>query len=843
VPSPSDSSPQKHATVSLPPDASTPNANHASGALARVGFLRHRTGDCIKNRYEVLEHLGGGNFGSVYRVRDTVVGNILACKEMHVLDDPSTLHDERAAALDLFKREALNLATLRHPHIPAAYFEQEDGAWRICPRCGFDFPAAPVCPDHGAELLKVSSRFYLMMDFVDGPTLEDRVLQSGRPLDEKQALEWVGQIGNALQSLHRIGIVHRDVKPDNIKIRASDNMAMLLDFGLTKKVEEAGSYGTAPLSGTTRFGTVGYAPENLKERESPERRSDIYALGMTLYRVLSGRDPQESFQLKEMRDFSPRYFNKNISPETERLIAVAAAPDLSWRYQNIDDFLADLKAIHSPSGGEYSAPPFTFADGSRARNASDLARLVERKPDESLGYLQNGMFASWLQQNGFAAGAHAAQAALKTHGDNPQRALEIFRRALYPSGSGGVLPHLQIAPGTLHFGALPSGASTQAAMRIHNAGPGLAWGTISIEGADEKNNALPGLQFTPEFQGNDVRFDVTLDTSRTPSGEYSGALLIRTDIEHARVPVSYTVAPLELSIEPPELDFGLVAVGEKFTKEIKIRTPHKYSTPAAGKPRGTVYISQNLQGLSSPERFEGDTVSITVDATAPGMVAREYSGAIQLDTNGGRFRVPVSYVLALSPGRMLMTVLGIAAGVGLGAWALRWLYGLVNADFASAWMIRQNRGGVPSLVDYKFSAGAIILGVLGALFFSQALAQGIENNSRRKKPDPTLRPVMGCLFLFFSAPLGWFATFLLHYVFWGFGDWLLYPLRNGVLASLPQDNAPLAWAALGAFGGLVWGASQALSAIGAHWARYAATVGLSVTFLFLMLNAMLSTGH
>jgi serine/threonine protein kinase len=821
-----------------------------------MGFLQHRVGDCIKERYEVLEHLGGGNFGSVYRVRDTVVGNILACKEMHVLDDPSTPHDERAAALDLFKREALNLATLRHPNIPAAYFEQEDGAWRICPRCGFDFPAAPKCPDHGAELLPVSQRHYLMMDFVDGPTLEELASQTGRPLEEKAALEWIGQIAGALRSLHRVGIVHRDIKPDNIKIRSSDNVATLLDFGLTKKVEETGSYGTAPLSGTTRFGTVGYAPENLQERENPEHRSDIYALGMTLYRLLSGRDPQEPAQLIEMRKFSPRYFNKNISPETERLIAVATAPELSWRYQTIDDFIAELKAIHKPEEAGFSAPPFTFADGSRARNAGELARLVERKPDESLKYLTSGMFATWLQQNGLAAGAQAASEAVKHHADNPPRALEIFRRSLYPSGASGVRPHLQISPGALHFGELPSGASAAISVVIRNVGPGLAWGTLEIEGVpalqtnprdhdppQQLSTPLPGLEIIKEFQGNDVRFEANLDSSRVPAGEYSGSILIKTDFEQGRIPVSYTIAPLQLTVEPQALEFGVVPVGEKFTRELRFRLPQKYATPTSGKPRGTTYISRNLQGLFAPERFEGDTVSVTVDASTPGAVARAYEGAIQLDTNGGRFRVPVSYRIALAPEKMLSLVLGSTLAGGVGAGVLRLLYVFVNPDYASNWLVHESAASVPSLTEYSFSSGAILIGALLALALSQLVATRIEKSSKRKKPDPTLRPVLGCLFLVLSAPIGIAATFVLHYVLWGFGDWLLYPLQTGVLAALPAQNPAPSWAALGTLGGLVWGASRALTSIGILWARYATPILMSLVFFILMLNAMLSTGR
>lgn len=352
----------------------------SSFAPIEIGFLQHRAGDLIKGRYEVLSHLGGGNFGSVYRVRDTAVGVDLACKEMHVLDNPSTVGNERTSALELFKREAQNLATVRHPHIPSAYFEQEDGDWRICPRCGLDFPEATLCPAHGATLLPVAQRFYLMMDFIDGATLEElaetEMRMQGRPLDESVCLEWIEQISTALRALHRVGIVHRDVKPDNIKIRTTDNAAVLLDFGLTRKSEEAGGYGTARLSGTGRLGTPGYAPPNLMEAERPEPRSDIYALGMTLARLLTGRNPQEPGELEELQALRPRELNMAISPAVEQLIARATQSDATQRYAEIDDLLADLHDITRPAGRVVVAP-FSFSDGARARSPLDLARLLE----------------------------------------------------------------------------------------------------------------------------------------------------------------------------------------------------------------------------------------------------------------------------------------------------------------------------------------------------------------------------------------------------------------------------------------------------------------------------------
>lgn len=825
--------------VPSPSQVPSPTSASSAGiALGRVGFLQHRTGDRIKDRYEVLQHLGGGNFGSVYRVRDTAVGNILACKEMHVLDDPNTSIDERGQALDLFKREALNLATLRHPNIPAAYFEQEDGQWRVCPRCGFDFPAAPVCPDHGAPLLSVHQRYYLMMDFVDGPTLEELAVRVGKPLEEKQCLAWMEQIGSALKSLHRVGIVHRDIKPDNIKIRSDNKTAMLLDFGLTKKVEEAGGYGTVSISGTTRFGTLGYAPENPRERENPERRSDIYAVGMTLYRLLSGRDPQDPVQLKEMRDFSPRHFNKNVSPATERLIAVAAAPEVSWRYQTIEDFLDDLKAIHAPGDAPLSTPAITYADGSRARNASELARLVERHPDESLEYLLDGTFTAWLQQNGFAAAARAALRVVDEHKEHPHRALELFRRSLYPSTATGILPQLAVAPGSMEIGTVESGAVIAGQLRIRNTGPGLLWGEIEIENADEKHTPLPGLEVQPTFEGNDLILDVKLDTRKVSGGSYSGALKINTENESRRIEVSYTVEALQLFVEPDTLDFGTVEVGRRET--LKLRVRRQKLTANGGSPRGTLYAGDRLKGLQAPERFEGsDPIDITVDATGSDIVARYYQGMLQIDTNGGRFRVPVSYRIALRPERILNLIASTALIAALCAGALRLGYALVNPAYSIAWLVHREQSGALAIGSLdNFGWGAVAVGALVGWYFSKQIALLLVPEKRHRR-DPALRSIIAAFVILAGMPAGWLLAFLLHFTFWGLGDWLLFPLAQSRALEQPF-SAPLTWAIAGGLGGLLWGMARAGTAIGYGWARYAAAVLLGITFLLLLLNAMLA---
>lgn len=856
----------------LPAPADTAADAATSAAIApEIGFLQHRVGDRIKDRYDVTERLGGGNFGSVYRVLDTAVGNVLACKEMHVLDNPATPSNERMAAIDLFKREALNLATLRHPNIPAAYFDQEEGDWHICPVCGLSWDDATVCAEHGAQLLPVSTRFYLMMDFIDGQTLEEivenQMAENGRPLEEGQALEWIHQLALAVRTLHRVGIIHRDIKPDNIKIRTSDDAAVLLDFGLTKKVEEAGGYGTAPLTGTARFGTAGYAPENPRERESPEKRSDIHALGMTLYRLLSGRDPQDLRQLREMREYDPRYYNPDIAPETERLILVAIAPELPLRYQSLDDFIADLELIRRPNNSGPSLPPFTFADGSKARTATDLARLLDTHPTESQKYLYGGMFSTWLLQNGFAAPAQAAETITKNHAENGPIAIELFRRALYPTGTSNILPRVEWQPATVNFGSLPSGAHETTTVLIKNGGPGLLWGDLGIPvsrraktglatavgsilsgGVGADDSSLPGLTIPEWFQGNEQEITLNLDTARVPNGSYSSHIAIQTDNGTSRIPVSYTVVPLELTFEPKILDFGTIEVGKRSHLNLNIVPTDE----RGGTQRGSLYVGPSLAGLSAPDRFEGrDALLVTVDASLPSATARAYDGLIQLDTNGGRLRVPVRYQIVF-PASTLATTIAVSMLWGaIGGAALRLAYYGVNPEFTTKWLLRATSAGQALAPYTNKGLGPMIVGAALGTYGAWLYGERMKKLPPRERPgmlkgsdDNTIHtlPMIG---LFFGTFGGYIGAQLLHWTLWSLGDWLFYPLARllpGGLGQTALANAPVMWGILGAGGGLLWGISKVLSATGRANGRIVFGVTMAVLFLVLLVFGTVAGG-
>ena len=798
--------------------------------VGQLGFLQHRVGDLIKGRYEVLQRLGGGNFGSVYRVRDRALDHDLACKEMHVLDNPDSDKDERGLAIEFFKREALNLATLRHPHIPAAYFDQEEGVWHICPRCGLDFaqenPDAQFCPAHGAPLLRVAERYYLMMDFVDGPTLEELTVaaqRQGKLLEEKTCLEWAGQIASALRVLHRVGIIHRDVKPENIKIRKNDGTAMLLDFGLTRKVEEASGYGTVRLTGTSRFGTPGYAPANMMEVERPERRTDIYALGMTLYRILTGRDPQEEEEQTEMRAYSPRYFNPQISPEADRLIRQATALDITRRHQTIDAFLDELSNIQGTRQVAFTAPPFTFSNGQRARTPIELAHLIEARPQEAQGYLYDGLLADWLKQNGFAAPAKVASDVILAHKNRPERALELVRRALYPGGAPAALPTPQIEPQKLSFGTLDSGESAEQTLRIVHDGPGLAWGEIAVEGGAGE---LPGLTFREKFEGNDVTLQVTLDTGKVSPGHYQGALLVLTDAASHRVPVSYRVQALDLNLEPVQLNFGTIAVGKRVSRTLQIKNNRKM-----GRPRGAIHTPDYFKGLQAPDRFEGETpLEIVVDTRASGAVAGYYEGSLRLDTNGGTLRVPVHYVVTLPPLPLLLLLVKTMLYGALGGLLLRLAYGLVNPDFLWTWLTRYD--GAVQLEPLRLNSWAPVLaGAVG----------GVEFLRRARKLAPkAIQPILPLLAIFGGVAGIWILLVLGHWVLWGLGDFVLHPLALTV--GRANNNAPQWWGLSGVFVGFFYGLGRVVSALGKPWGFYLAPAILFPAFLILMIHAASFSG-
>jgi len=259
-------------------------------------------GSVLNDRYRILSMLGQGGFGAVYRAADMTLKRPCAVKENL---------DTTPEAQRQFEKEAVVLAQLSHPNLP---------------RVQDHF----VIPDQGQ---------YLVMDFVEGADLQTIVRQGGR-VDPETALDWIGQIASALSYLHAQNppVIHRDIKPANIRV-TEEGKAFLVDFGLVKIFD--------PHLRTTvgaRAVTPGYSPPEQYGQGNTDVRTDIYALGATLYSLLTGLDPQESVQ-RVVEDHLVPLQAANTRVQEAVGLAVKRAMDLrpSGRYKNVKEFEEALK--------------------------------------------------------------------------------------------------------------------------------------------------------------------------------------------------------------------------------------------------------------------------------------------------------------------------------------------------------------------------------------------------------------------------------------------------------------------------------------------------------------------
>ncbi|MGW6268208.1 protein kinase domain-containing protein [Streptomyces sp. NPDC055060] len=215
-------------------------------------------GRLLDGRYELLERLGAGGMGEVWRARDRSLGREVAVK-VFVPPERSGA-DEPAQLLARFRQEARAAASLDSPYIVAVH-------------------------DHGTD----GDTAYLVMALVQGRSL-DRVLRESIRVPVADALRWAADICRALDAAHSAGVVHRDIKPGNVMI-APDGTAKLVDFGIATFMEGATDDSRLTRTGQLPFGSVPYlAPERFRQ-ETGDGRTDLYALGCVLYELLVGRPP------------------------------------------------------------------------------------------------------------------------------------------------------------------------------------------------------------------------------------------------------------------------------------------------------------------------------------------------------------------------------------------------------------------------------------------------------------------------------------------------------------------------------------------------------------------------
>ncbi len=258
-------------------------------------------------KYRIDRPLGNGGFGAVYLAEDTMIGKRVALKVPH----------RQNQSLEALVAEAKLMAPLSHPNIVSVLTAEKAGE---------------------------ESLFFIVMEYVEGESLAERLTRDGQ-LEEAQAVLWSVQITDAVRYAHSKNILHRDLRPSNVLLTL-DGAAKVVDFSISRLLERD------PYA-STRIGSPPYmAPEHFQGRAT--FASDLYSIGVMMYEMVTGvlpffdLNPSRIEELVAAGRFTPPNLkNRKVSKEYSDVIQKAMARDLSQRYRSADDLLSDLKHLRA----------------------------------------------------------------------------------------------------------------------------------------------------------------------------------------------------------------------------------------------------------------------------------------------------------------------------------------------------------------------------------------------------------------------------------------------------------------------------------------------------------------
>lgn len=452
----------------------------------------------LRKQYLILRTIGRGGMAAVYQASDTKSNRVVAIKEM---SQDSLTPEEQREAIESFESEAALLQKLKQANLPHVY-----------------------------TYFSEQNRHYLVMDYIDGETLEQKLVAAKGPLREADVLRWAKQLCAALAYLHaqKPPIIFRDLKPANVMVTKKGEVK-LIDFGIARHFKRGQTKDTQAL------GTPGYAPPEQYGNSQTDERADIYALGATLYHLLTNYDVGRTpFALPPLRSR-----NSAISERTASAIEKATRLDRNDRYRTIGEFAqalgvgAKATAYTAPQPAAAKPRPTQAQQAQATRQRSTAAQAPGAQPSPVNTALDKAFrAASAAIVAGGAAALHAQM--------NPQSAKSpgaAFRDAAIAAARTATGPGsaLVTQPREIQLGQLRAGQDGSASVTISRADNAPINGTL--------NPLSPWLHLDKtSFSGASSLIQVTARTSEIHSaGPQRGTIEVAVGNQRMYIPVRVDV--------------------------------------------------------------------------------------------------------------------------------------------------------------------------------------------------------------------------------------------------------------------------------------------------------------